>query len=991
MAYEDIEAWRKIMEAEEAEQKAYDEACEKSAEEAAELDEKEFWECGQREIDPATMGFAECDEDDEIPECGLEEEEDEDDLEEEIDFSQYQLDEADLREPLTAASVALNRPASTADLAAQDAVRLMAEDMQPADAGMATYPDAKTGIFKLKSFLFELDDQKFDSFEVRVARSENSPNGKKSVTPMGWLNVSEFKDGVVTIYPFGKKVNAVKFCEQLKRAGVKKMTDIREIEMEPSTQRPPYAFAELWINSIANMAIFVFKRPEEMTWKQRFGGMFADSEKTASEFLDEAAGGLEELGADGQLEDLDDEEAEKAIEKLEQNDDIPLTDEDWKQIDGMKTVGEKIAFIQKKCEGVDLTPSAQKELDATVDYVIGRAKDDAKAASSADALQKLKDFYRKWLDDPDFREKNGKRVDDPSGRPGPNGEKPKIFVTDPDSEAARQFKALYGQLSGVDKEAFAAWAAQAKSRFVAKLKAPREWDRGGGMAGGLRNGRAQANGRRDMHGVDGDGDDAENPLAQHGFDQAVGAADLADVGDDPAAGEDMYIDVDQDGHQIFSHDGIYKDIAAKTALMAQQAGVTKDELQQQLEAGFRKRKIVNTVLDKGRNDEDLTDYQVEYIFSELTPEQQEEFKQELIDSLPWPVWLDADGNQVPPGTPGAQEEMGDANKQRGFIEYLFRFGKNRRVTLQDLLKQYGVAGDQSGKAGAGTEAGDALVLALIAGLADHYEVDPDESKDLWAHKASQSPSKADVARNVEPRRLVKYLAAKILQDLYDFHADHLFKGMRKEVPQGKPEDADLYREGPDGKMHKVTGKEVEGIKGKKWNDVQKMLRDLLTAIFLKGAIGGRDADRRDATELKQDLKDAIERWNGTDQNRGERHARKLKNYLTPRQLAELQTLVKKVRDDTMDDEDEMWRLCILERMRFGYSENAAREWVAAQLKTKRYRDAENALWLYTQVRAKVFLDGESGNMTRDGIKIEQPVYAQKPEDAEGDEPAEGEE
>ena len=101
--------------------------------------------------------------------------------------------------------------------------------------------------------------------------------------------------------------------------------------------------------------------------------------------------------------------------------------------------------------------------------------------------------------------------------------------------------------------------------------------------------------------------------------------------------------------------------------------------------------------------------------------------------------------------------------------------------------------------------------------------------------------------------------------------------------------------------------------------------------------------------------------------------------------------MKKVRDDTMDDEDEMWRLCILERMRFGYSENAAREWVTAQLKTKRYREAENALWLYTQVRAKVFLDGESGNMTRDGIKIEQPVYAQKPEDAEGDEPAEGEE
>lgn len=126
MAYRDIEMWRRIMEADEAEKKAYDEACERNAKEAAALDEKEFWECGQKEIDPRTMGFAECDEDDEIQECDVEEG-DEDDLEEEIDFSQYQLDEADLREPLTAASAALNRPASTADLAAQDSVRLMTE------------------------------------------------------------------------------------------------------------------------------------------------------------------------------------------------------------------------------------------------------------------------------------------------------------------------------------------------------------------------------------------------------------------------------------------------------------------------------------------------------------------------------------------------------------------------------------------------------------------------------------------------------------------------------------------------------------------------------------------------------------------------------------------------------------------------------------------------------------------------------------------------
>lgn len=126
---------------------------------------------------------------------------------------------------------------------------------------------------------------------------------------MGGLYVSDFKDGVLTIYPQHKLVNAVKFCEQLKRAGVKKMTDIAEIQMEASTQYPLFEFAGIQIDAAGNSAAVVVKRPEQMSWKQRFGGMFADSEKKPEQFLDEAGGGLEELGDDGQLEDLDDEEA----------------------------------------------------------------------------------------------------------------------------------------------------------------------------------------------------------------------------------------------------------------------------------------------------------------------------------------------------------------------------------------------------------------------------------------------------------------------------------------------------------------------------------------------------------------------------------------------------------------------------------------------------------------------------------------------------------
>ena len=57
MAYKDIEMWRQILENEESAKRDYELACEKNAEAAAELDEKEFWECDEKEIDPKTLGM----------------------------------------------------------------------------------------------------------------------------------------------------------------------------------------------------------------------------------------------------------------------------------------------------------------------------------------------------------------------------------------------------------------------------------------------------------------------------------------------------------------------------------------------------------------------------------------------------------------------------------------------------------------------------------------------------------------------------------------------------------------------------------------------------------------------------------------------------------------------------------------------------------------------------------------------------------------------
>ena len=125
MAYRDIEMWRQILEAEDQEKKAYDEACEKCEAEGRKLDEKEFWDCDQEEIDPNTMGLNDVAVS-ESPELA-----DVEDVDEDIDFSQYgiegerdEINEADMREPLTAVTAALGRPASTANLDAQNSVQL---------------------------------------------------------------------------------------------------------------------------------------------------------------------------------------------------------------------------------------------------------------------------------------------------------------------------------------------------------------------------------------------------------------------------------------------------------------------------------------------------------------------------------------------------------------------------------------------------------------------------------------------------------------------------------------------------------------------------------------------------------------------------------------------------------------------------------------------------------------------------------------------------
>ena len=139
------------------------------------------------------------------------------------------------------------------------------------------------------------------------------------------------------------------------------------------------------------------------------------------------------------------------------------------------------------------------------------AQSNVDQADSAEALEQATAFYVDWLQNPERRERAASK-DDPT-------------ATDPESEDAQRFKALFDRMTDLDKSAFAGFAGQARRRYVVKAIAPSDGNRGGGMGAtrrndgtsGLHDDTFQRKSASDLHQVGGD-EDRENPLAQHGFD-----------------------------------------------------------------------------------------------------------------------------------------------------------------------------------------------------------------------------------------------------------------------------------------------------------------------------------------------------------------------------------------------------------------------------------------------------------------------------------------
>lgn len=156
MGFREIQAWRDIMDAQDQEQRAYDQACAAAERRAQAAEQDEYDEIDQVQVDPDTCA------------CGNDGCVCLDDLDDdEIDFSAYGVSESDLgtgpaddlyptardvaREPLVRLPAAMGRPASDADLAAQDVVSLMAEALKKAgrldEVGLGTEPKEYKGEF----------------------------------------------------------------------------------------------------------------------------------------------------------------------------------------------------------------------------------------------------------------------------------------------------------------------------------------------------------------------------------------------------------------------------------------------------------------------------------------------------------------------------------------------------------------------------------------------------------------------------------------------------------------------------------------------------------------------------------------------------------------------------------------------------------------------------------------------------------------------------
>jgi len=435
MAFRDIENWARIIESQEESEASSDIVRELNNRRTLLEEKRELENCGEKEIDPETLGIrGECDECDEC-EGDVSEE---DPLDEYIDFSEYQLDEADLREPITAASAALDRPASTADLVGQDAVRLMAEAEQKATSTGQQYQGGDNIPKLIEDLIGMVKDFSNDQLKQFKVVGGSGGNGRYVLMP------SQIEDGTLTVVAMeGRNFTRMyAFLQYLQRAGVKKLSEIRNFkfvkaddnerkvvdfgEFDFATLRPDYLYIEIKTQQEKNKFADMFENdlpmsdladdlpgpedaepedaPESGSGEPAPKKKVATGKKKAAKGKKKAKAGKKKSGGKKKSKTPVNESARAAMirrtrmlneallavdesEEVPQPDsiqdkiddmkeeykDYPISDAEWERLDKL-TLAEQIQFLQDKIDSGGLTDQQKQYLRDDIQFLQAKAE-----------------------------------------------------------------------------------------------------------------------------------------------------------------------------------------------------------------------------------------------------------------------------------------------------------------------------------------------------------------------------------------------------------------------------------------------------------------------------------------------------------------------------------------------------------------------------------------------------------------------------------------
>jgi len=683
MAFNDIKTWRAMMDAEDQERQAYDNACAAAELRAQKAEQDEYDEIDQAPVDPETC----------MCRCGNDGCVCLDDLEDdEVDFSAYGIDEADLgvgpadehyptandlaREPLVRIPAAAGRPASDADLVAQDVVRLMAEALRKAKLldGLGDKRNSGRSAGALREGAESLID------EIRA-------KGRLDGLRPGWYKDPEdFLDTITNVVP-------------IRYEGDDKWT-LKDIG--PGD--------EFYILDSSDGYHY---------WLKRFADgsavgcniMFRADDAENREWLEESG-----WKATGMLKEADDTPpaAEKKIQDMAQNDDYPISDEEWDEIDRLKSPGEKIAAIRKKVEPrwQSLSAEAKRKIRADIDFLRDKIFKSSWSKKQYEEALRLQRESRKRELTPEEKE-----------------------------------RFAYIIRFGLDD----VQRGKLRNNLVANgFQIPRE-----GRKTIVPKSDAQSGNVRDFH----TGEDSKERSNETGLDSEFDISKYEYVPEPMEPGTEIPADFnpEYDPSSTAPNLHLQRDMEQADELISRKVD---DQGNYVLKTGKRKNPETGEEEDwpegyehmspedwdrrkKRQTRKDAAQYMDDHggytdnprlwnqIVGMLEPDEVEEIKADLARELP-----------------------GETSENKRMLDYMFGNAEEDRKPLtlrqQDMGATWGYGGDQKGKTGGVTQQGDNIINLLLYAMASYLNVGTDHLERFWKNLLGQSTSQREVRKELRP-------------------------------------------------------------------------------------------------------------------------------------------------------------------------------------------------------------------------------------------------